>query len=221
MGLVGVYGYVASVFLVAWLLRNRVENLRKIVHMLTGGIVFFWWMFDSRIVMAGLAAFPFVILLLLATPKSPVKFLREGPLGSRSSEGHPYGLVMYAVSWTVIAYFLFGDLYAASIAIAAMSFGDGMGEFIGRKYGTVEYMPHRTLEGSAAVLIATLVSILVLTWFYFDLIGYSGSTAPELLQLFAPVMALFVCILEAVTPGHVDNLVIPLVMAGFLHVMGA
>ncbi len=221
MGLVGVYGYVASVLVVAWLLRHRVKNLRKVVHVLTGGIVFFWWMFDSRIIMAGLAAFPFVVLLLLATPKSPVKFLRESPLGARSTEGHPYGLVLYAISWTIIAYFLFGDLYAASIAIAAMSFGDGLGELVGRRYGKVEFMPHRTLEGSAAVLFATLIGILVLTWFYFDFIGYGASTAPEILPLFAPVVALLVCLLEAVTPGAVDNLVIPLALAGFLHLMGA
>lgn len=221
MGLVGVYGYVASVLVVTWLLRHRVKNLRKIVHVLTGGIVFFWWMFDSRIIMAGLAAFPFVVLLLLATPKSPVKFLRESPLGTRSTEGHPYGLVLYAISWTIIAYALFDDLYAASIAIAAMSWGDGMGELVGRKYGKVEFMPHRTLEGSAAVLLATLIGILALTWFYFDFIGYSASTAPEILPLFAPVIALLVCLLEAVTPGAVDNLVIPLALAGFLHLMGA
>jgi phytol kinase len=220
MGLAGVYGYVALVLLSAWLLRGRVKNLRKIVHVLTGGIVFFWWMFDSRIVMAGLAALPFVPLLLLATPKSPVGFLKRSPLGMRSAEGHPYGLVLYAVSWTLIAYLLFGDLYAASIAIAAMSFGDGMGEVIGRRYGKIEYMRGRTLEGSASVFVVTLVSILVLTWFYFGAIDYSGSTAPAILQLFAPAIAALVCLLEAVTPGYADNLVIPLVIAGFLHVMG-
>jgi phytol kinase len=220
LGLASVYGYIVWVLVVAWVLRDRVKNLRKIIHVLTGGIVFFWWMFDSRLVMAGLAAFPFVLLLLLATPKSPVKFLRNSPLGARSSEGHPYGLVMYAISWTMIAYILFDDLMAASVAIAAMAFGDGMGEVIGRKYGARRYMPNRTLEGSAAVFLATTISIIVLSWFYFDFVGYTGGTAPELLLLFSPVMGLLVSILEAVTPGSIDNLVIPLTVAGFLHLMG-
>jgi dolichol kinase len=219
-GLAAVYGYVACVLVVARLLKDRVSNPRKVVHVLTGGIVFFWWMFDSSIVMAGLAAFPFIILLLLATPISPVGFLRKSSLGARSSEGHPYGLVLYAISWTLIAYFLFDDLYAASIAIAAMSFGDGMGEMIGKKYGKIRYMPHRTAEGSAAVFLATCASILVLYWFYFVFLGYELSTPPVLLWLFAPVLAFFVTFLEAVTPGSVDNLVIPLVVAGFLHFMG-
>lgn len=220
LGLAGVYGYVSCVLAVAWLLKDRVRNLRKMVHILTGGIIFFWWSFDTREVMAGLAAFPFVILLLLATPKSPVKFLRDSPLGARSSEGHPYGLVHYAISWTLIAYFLFGDLFAGSVAIAAMSFGDGMGELIGRKFGRARYLPNRTLEGSSAVFSATTVSLLVLSWFYFDLVGYAGGSLPQLLPMFAIVIGALVALIEAVTPGAIDNLVIPLFIAGFLHMLG-
>ncbi len=220
LGLLGVYGYVLVVVALSWLLRDKMSNARKLVHILTGGIVFFWWSFDSAAVMAGLAALPFVLLLLLATPKSPVAFMKNSPLGQRSSEGHTYGLVFYAISWTVIAYLLFNDLFAASIAIAAMSFGDGMGELVGRRYGRTRYSLHRTLEGSLAVFIATLVSILVISWFYFGLIDYSGGTEPEFIIVFAFAVAGFVALLEAVTPGSIDNLVLPLIVAGWLHVMG-
>lgn len=220
LGLAGVYGYVICIIVVSWALKGRMLNPRKIVHIFVGGIVFFWWSFDSRLIMAGLAAFPFVPILLLATPKSPVSFLRNSALGARSSEGHPYGLVFYAISWTMIAYFLFEDLYVASIAIAAMSFGDGMGEFVGRRFGKMKYMPNRTVEGSAAVMLTTTISILVLTWFYFDVIGYAGSTLPALLLPFALAVGGFVTLLEALTPGSVDNLVIPLVCGGFLHILG-
>jgi phytol kinase len=220
LGLAGVYGYVVAVVIISWSVRNRLSNPRKIVHVLTGGIVFFWWSFDSSIVMAGLAALPFVPLLLLATPKSPIKALKDSPLGLHSSEGHPYGLVLYAISWTMIAYFLFDDLFAASIAIAAMSFGDGMGGVIGERFGRIHYSPRRTVEGSIAVFVATAVSIVVLTWFYFSVIGYSGSTEPYLLTPFALAVAGLVTLLEAQVPGSVDNLVVPLMIAAFLHVMG-
>jgi phytol kinase len=220
LGLVAVYGYVFCVVALSYALRNKVRNARKLVHILTGGIVFFWWSFDSDIVMAGLAAFPFIVILILATPSSPVEFLRRSPLGIRSSEGHPYGLVMYAISWTLVAYFLFDDLVAASIAIAAMSFGDGMGELVGSRYGRHRYAYNRSLEGSLAVMAATLVGILALFWLYYDILAYSGGTAPYLPLLFAVSIAAFVACLEAVTPGSVDNLVIPLVVAAFLHGMG-
>lgn len=220
LGLTGVYGYVLAIVALSWLLKNRLTNPRKLVHILTGGIVFFWWAFDTREVMAGLAAAPFVALLLLCTPMSPFERLKNSPLGNRSSEGHHYGLVMYAASWTALAYFLFEDLFAASIAIAAMSFGDGMGELVGKRFGKVRYLHNRTLEGSLAVFAATLVSVLVLNWFYFGVIGYSGGGAPDMLPLFAISVAGIVTCIEAVTPGQIDNLVIPLAVGGYLHMLG-
>ena len=219
-GLLGVYGYVACILLLSRLLESRMKNPRKLVHILTGGIVFFWWSFDTPWVMSGLAAFPFVPILLLFTPISPLRRLRESSLGSISHEGHPYGLVMYAISWTIIAYFLFDDLFAASIAIAAMSFGDGMGEMIGRKYGKHEYLPSRTIEGSSAVFFATFIAILSIGWFYFDVISYIGGSQPANMFFFAASVALAVACLEAITPGKIDNLVIPLFVAASLHALG-
>ena len=219
IGLVGVYAYVGLVVLLTWVLSPRLENPRKVLHVLTGGIVFFWWAFDTKEIMAGLAAAPFIILLLLVSPLSPFARLRYGPLGRRTAEGHSYGLVMYALSWTVIAYFMFDNPLSASIAIAAMSFGDGMGELVGRKYGRREYMPRRTVEGTAAVFIAVVVSVLVLIWFYSDLVGRTAG-APENPLMFALAVGGFVACLEAVTPGRVDNLVVPLVTGGFLCLLG-
>jgi len=220
LGLAGVYGYVFCVIMLAWSLRNRIPNARKLVHVLTGGIVFFWWLFDSRLVMAGLAAFPFVPLLLLATPKSPISSLKKGPLGMTSGSGHSYGLVLYAVSWTLIAFFLFDDLYAASIAIAIMSFGDGMACVVGEGFGKLRYSPQRTVEGSLAMLAVVVASILVLTWFYFDAIDYTGSTVPYFVVPFAVAIAGLATLLEALVPGSVDNLVIPMAIATLLHSLG-
>ena len=219
IGLIGVYAYVGCIVLITWGLGSRLENPRKLLHILTGGIVFFWWTFDTREVMAGLAAAPFIVLLLLVSPISPFGRLRDGALGRRTSEGHSYGLVMYAVSWTIIAYFMFDNLLSASIAIAAMSFGDGMGEFVGRKYGRREYMRHRTAEGTAAVFVAVAASVLVLIWFYTDLVGRTA-TAPDNPLMFAFAVGGLVACLEAVTPGRVDNLVVPLVTGTYLCLLG-
>lgn len=219
VGLLGVYGYMAVAIALTSLLGLRMRNPRKLLHVLTGGIVFFWWAFDSREVMAGLAAFPFVVLLLMASPKSPIERLKRTPLGVGASEGHSYGLVMYAVSWTIIAYTMFDHLLAASIAIAAMSFGDGVGELVGHRYGRIEYLKHRTLEGSLAVFVAVALSVVALVWFYCDVIA-SGSAAPDNTILFAMAVGAFVSCLEATTPGRIDNLVVPLVTGGYLAILG-
>lgn len=219
LGLVGVYCYIAVVVLVARIAGRRIDNPRKVLHILTGGIVFFWWSFDTKEVMAGLGALPFVFLLLLATPRSPVRMLREGVLGSRTDEGHQYGLVLYAISWTIIAYFMADRMFAASIAIAAMSFGDGMGEFVGRRFGRRRYLGNKTVEGSLAVLVTMIASVLVIQWFYFEVIGVPG-TLPDMMLPFAVALSGFVMCVEAVTPGEIDNLVIPLTVAGYLAVLG-
>ena len=208
------------VIALTWTLRNRLSEPRKLLHVLTGGIVFFWWAFDTRVAMAGLAAFPFVIVLLLATPKSPINWLKRGPLGLTSQEGHHYGLVMYAISWTLIAYFMFDSILAASIAIAAMSFGDGMGEVVGRRYGSRQYLRGRTVEGTIAVFFAATVSVLVLIWFYAEFLGEPVAVPKDTL-MFALAVGGFVSVLEAIAPGKIDNLVVPLVTGGYLMILGA
>jgi dolichol kinase len=219
VGLIGVYGYVLAAAILVGLLATRLSNPRKVMHVLTGGIVFFWWAFDTRAVMAGLAAFPFVVVLLLSTSKSPVGTLRRSYLGARTDEGHTYGLVMYAVSWTIIAYAMFDHILAASIAIAAMSFGDGMGGLVGRRFGKTEYMHNRTVEGTLAVFGAMVLSVVLLVWFYCDVIG-AASIRPDDTLLFALAVGAFVSCLEAVSPGKIDNLVVPLTTGAYLALLG-
>jgi dolichol kinase len=101
-----------------------------------------------------------------------------------------------------------------------MSFGDGMGELVGRKYGRHLILRRRTAEGSAAVFISTFVSIIVLNAFYFSLIDYSQSSSPAMLLPFGAAVAGIVTCLEAVTPGRIDNLVIPLSVGLYLHMLG-
>lgn len=218
-GLVAVYAYIGCALALTAFLSLRMPNPRKVLHLLTGGIVFFWWMFDTKEIMAGAAALPFLMILIFITPVSPVERLRKSFLGQRTDEGHPYGLVMYAASWTLIAYFMFDHLLAASIAIAAMSFGDGMGEFVGRRYGRLEYLRHRTIEGTAAVFASVTVSVLAILWLYCDVIS-NGYASPDNRVLFALAVGAFVSCLEAASPGRIDNLTVPIITGMYLVALG-
>jgi phytol kinase len=219
VGLIAVYAYVFAAAAVVGLLADRLSNPRKVMHVLTGGIVFFWWVFDTRWVMAGLAAFPFVVVLLLSSFRSPIGPLKRSYLGAITDEGHDYGLVMYAISWTFIAYAMFDHMLAASIAIAAMSFGDGTGALVGRMFGRTKYMNNKTVEGTLGVFGATVLSVAVLVWFYCDVVG-AASIRPDNTLLFALAVGAFVSCLEAVSPGKIDNLVVPLTTGAYLALLG-
>ncbi len=225
-GLLAVYAYVSFIVLLAAILKAKGAGdfHRKIIHIAIGNIVFFWWIFDTRWVMAFLAAAPFIPLLVLVSPYSPVRRLRTSFLGQTTGESHGLGLVFYAISWTILAYVFFEERMLASIGIGAMSYGDGFGGIIGRKYGKRKIWRGKSLEGTLGVFVATAVSCLVVFQFYALLFeaGVFGSHSLELGMVVAASLLVggFVAVVELLTPGGVDNLVIPVSASALLILLG-
>jgi phytol kinase len=227
IGLVLVYAYVAVVVVIATLAKRKWpggSGFRKVIHILVGNIVFFWWVFDSRYVMAFLAAAPFILFLLLMTPHSPFHKLDNAFLKMASAEGHGYGLVFYAISWTILALVLFDDRLVASIAIVAMSYGDGVGGLIGKRYGKRKLWKNKSYIGTASVALGTFLATLVVIGFYTWLSG----TMPELnvypfsvLEAvgLSALVGVFVASVELVSPGEYDNLIVPFLTAGLVIVV--
>jgi dolichol kinase len=225
LGLAGVYIYVAIIVVLAAKLKfiRTAKVHRKFVHIMVGNIVFIWWVFDSNYVMAFLAAAPFIPLLLLASPYSHFSKLKGSFLGRTTGESHDLGLVYYAISWTILAFFFFDLRLIASIAIVSMAYGDGMGGLIGKRFGKHQLLGRKTLEGTMAVFVATLLSTLVVIAFYqwIDAQGLMQTNIEPLgLQvaiISAITVATFVAVVELLTPGAFDNLVIPLGTAVLLY----
>jgi dolichol kinase len=217
VGLVLVYSYVTTVIIVATLAKERypASGYRKVIHILVGNIVFLWWVFDSNYVMAFLAAGPFILLLLLVTPRSPVRKLDNSFLKKASAQGHGYGLVFYAISWTILALVLFDDRLVASIGIVAMSYGDGLGGLVGKRYGRRKLWRDKSYVGTAMVACGTFVATLGVIAFY----TYLGAMMPSL-NVFpyttaeavglAALVGAFVAVVELLSPGEYDNLIVPL-----------
>jgi phytol kinase len=226
IGLLGVYAYVAMVILLASRLGfvKRAGAQRKFVHIMVGNIVFIWWVFESPYVMALLAALPFIPLLLLASSRSPIKKVRDSFIGKTTGESHELGLVYYAISWTLLAFFLFNDRLVASIAIVGMSYGDGVGGLVGKAIGKRKLLGEKTLEGTLAVLVATIIATIAVIAFYGMLSSlglYRGPTMLISLALaLSAVVGVFVAIVELLTPGQYDNLTIPLGTALLLVLLG-
>ena len=226
VGLAGVYIYVGLVILIAARLKHirNAKMHRKFIHIMVGNVVFIWWVFDSSYVMALLAAAPFIPLLILASPHSSVRRLKQSFIGDATGEGHDYGLVYYAISWTLLAFFLFDHRMVASLAIVSMAYGDGMGGYIGKRFGRHRILGTKTLEGSLAVFMATTASSLIVILFYQYLSSSGLLWVPLLTAGFAVMVSLvlgcIVTVIELITPGAIDNLVIPMSVAGLLLLIG-
>lgn len=226
IGLLLVYGYVSVVVLIAKSLEKRgICNCeRKVIHILVGNIVFFWWIFDTPYIMAFLAAGPFIPLLYIVSPHSPFKRFRRTFLADATAGGHDLGLVYYAISWTVLAFLFFDHRVAASIGIVSMAYGDGVGGLIGSICGRRAVIGEKTLEGSIAVLITTAVVSAAVMLFYAALDRLSLFVMPphsmEYILIVSAVVGGYVALMELITPGKYDNLIIPLSTALIALAMG-
>jgi phytol kinase len=178
---------------------------RKFLHIMTGNIAFILPLFETREIMAFVAAGPFILFTFLMSPYSPIKSMR----GKTSEAGHGLGLVYYAITWTVLAYAFFDHREIIAMGILAMSYGDGLASLIGIKYGKRKYCVFKDTKsyvGSITMFVCTFLLLVIALLFY---------TEP----LTTRVMAYLLCmagvatIVEGVTPLGLDNLSVPFVAA--------
>ena len=103
----GCYAYIVALILVSPRLRLPGKVSRKILHAMIGNLPLIMPFFTASIY-PFLVASPFILVTLLATPDSPIKLSeRMKGLSNLTEEGHHWGLVLYAISYSALAY-LFG-----------------------------------------------------------------------------------------------------------------
>jgi len=206
IGLVLVYGYVILLLIITEKVLNKYPVMsRKILHILTGNIAFILPLFQTREVMAFLAAGPFILFTFLMSPYSPIKSIR----GRTSAAGHSMGLVYYAITWAILAYVFFDHMEIIAIGIFSMSFGDGFASLLGTTFGKRKYKivgDEKSYLGSFFMFVFTLIMMNVaLIYFGVEL------TSAKLLVL--PFIALIAMLVEAVTPKGLDNISVPFTTA--------
>ena len=196
VGLLLVYVYVALLILISEkLLKNYPNISRKFLHIMVGNILFILPLFTSREVITFLAAAPFILLTFLISPYSPLKIKNRV-----SSAGHGFGLVYYAISWTVLAFFFYDQPWIIAVGIAAMSYGDGMASLVGERIGKHKYNltgDTKSLEGSLTMFLVLLVTLGVVLFYYDKL--------PSNYMVIVAV-ALVATVFEGITPKGLDNL---------------
>jgi len=213
VGVALVYLYVAVLLILTEKILSKKYSLasRKILHILTGNIAFILPIFQTREIMAFIAAGPFIVFTFLMSPFSPIKSIR----GGTSKSGHGLGLVYYAIAWTVLAYFFFDSKVIIAIGILAMSYGDGFASLLGIKYGKKKYKVFKDVKsfvGSTAMFVFTFILMIIVIFYY----GFFDSTIAtitiEMLVLLLGIAAI-AAVVEGITPLGLDNLSVPLITA--------
>jgi len=214
----GCYAYIVALIVISPRLRLPGKVSRKVIHAMIGNLPLIMPFFTASIY-PFLVASPFILVTLLATPSSPIKLGEKMKgLSSLTEEGHHWGLVLYAISYSALA-LLFGvKPYIVAAGIFPMAYGDSLAAVFGEYYGKHKYRVFETksIEGSLGMFLGSFVS-LTLAFLYFGLL-YPFTFNP-LVPAFA--IACLAAVVEGVSPKGLDNVAVPLVGAAtFLILTG-
>ncbi len=227
VALVLVYVLIAVVLGISMLIRKRFGDrydIRKIIHIGIGNFVFIWWMFEHAWVMEVFFAIPFAAILFAAMLKDNI--VSRSSLGEISNDmGHKPGLFLYVVSIVILVAFCFDEHWsAASIGIVAMTWGDGFGSIIGKRYGRHKSFNGKSAEGTFAVFAVTAIVSFVLMVF----LGFMPLPDPTGISLVASIPIWACCLVagcvvavtETFSPGWVDNIINCLAVTGVMILLG-
>jgi dolichol kinase len=197
---------------------------RKFLHMMIGNLPFlipFFTYNSFPMNFPFLVAAPFMLVTFLATPYSPLKGLgrKLRGLSGITEQGHQLGLVFYAFSYTILAFFFAAKPYVIAAGILPMAYGDASASIIGERYGRRRFhiLADKSLVGSATMFIMSFISVSVSLLFFH--IFYSFAL-PSLL-LAALGSACVATAAEVLTPLGFDNVTVPLLSAlAFLLLSG-
>ena len=216
------YGYVILVVLISGKLPSALQisqkNSRRFLHLMIGNLPFVIPFFTSNICPVLVAA-PFILVTFLASPYSPFKSERFERLASITEEGHPLGLVYYATSYTLLAFFFASEPYIVAAGILPMAYGDSAASFLGERYGKRMYnlLARKSLEGSAAMFVGSILSLTVGLAFFSMFYPLHISA----LILATVATASVTTLAESLSPRGLDNLTVPILGAlTFLLVLG-
>jgi dolichol kinase len=195
-------------------------QIRKIGHMIVNCVAAFYpylyGNFFDLLISVTIAIG--VLLILSAIPKVHV-LQRIFKMCSRD-ENFPWelfinavlmGIVMITIAW----FSAYKDsLFIFTAAYLSVSFGDGLGEMIGRPYGKIKYkiFSDKSLEGSIAVFFGSFVGVVIA-------LGVNLMLGDPNVWWKIPIVAFAVMTVEALSFSFSDNLTIPGTVAGLLYLL--
>jgi len=220
------YLYIIVSILITGKIKNRLpQNLsRKFLHIMIGNFIFIipFTSFNTfPLNFPFFVAAPFILLTFLVSPSSPVKGLTQkiSSLGDVTFGGHTYGLVFYAISYTILAAFFSNQPWIIAAGIIPLAYGDAAASIVGLKWGKHQFniCAKKSVEGSIAMFMVCFFGLLISLPFFAYLYPISIINFITA-SLCAGVIA---TLLEALTPRGLDNIAVPILSAlTFLFIMG-
>jgi phytol kinase len=219
------YLYIVSIIVTAVRIDHKFpKNLkRKFLHIMIGNFVYIIPFFTFTTFPANFPFFvasPFILLTLSASPASPFNLKNKiSGLADITTGGHQFGLVLYAISYTILAFFFSAKPYVIIAGILPMAFGDAAASLVGQKMGRHQFniFSRKSIEGTIAMFTITFVSVTLSLLLFSYLCPFSTS----ILLLASLGVAFLATAIEALTPKGLDNLTVPLISAlAFLLLIG-
>lgn len=219
------YLYIVAIIVIAVRINHKFpKNLkRKFLHIMIGNFVYVIPFFTFTTFPANFPFFvasPFILLTLSASPASPFNLKNKiSGLADITTGGHQFGLVLYAISYTILAFFFSAKPYVIIAGILPMAFGDAAASLVGQKMGRHQFniFSKKSIEGTTAMFTITFVSVTLSLLLFFYLCPFSTS----ILLLASLGVAALATAIEALTPKGLDNLTVPLISAlAFLLLIG-
>jgi phytol kinase len=220
------YLYIIAVILATGKIKDHLpKNLsRKFLHIMIGNFIFLIPFFSFNIFPMNFPFFvasPFILLTFLVSPSSPFKSLtqRLSGLGDITFGGHTYGLVFYAISYTILAGLFSNQPWIIAAGIIPLAYGDAAASLVGLKWGRHKFdvCAKKSLEGSIGMLAVCFFGLLASLPFFVYL--YPLSIVNFIVASLGAAVVATLC--EAFTPKGLDNVAVPLLSAlTFLLLIG-
>jgi len=181
---------------------------RKFLHAMIGNLLFIIPFFTANIYPVLVSA-SFILVTFLASPFSPFRNFgrRLKGLADITEEGHKFGLILYAISYTFLALFFTSKPYIIAAGILPMAYGDAAASIIGERYGKRKYrfIVEKSLEGSIAMFFASFLSFTISLAFFSLFYAFSFFNKIFMAVIVAGVATL----VEGLSPKGLDNVTVP------------
>jgi len=193
--------WIISILLIAFLCKkyfpNKEELSRKIIHIGTGPVILWAWLFDIPKNIAFFCAFFITIALGINYQYRLLPAIED-------IERKSFGTIAYGISITLLL-LLFWPLHASSISIGilSMAFGDGLAGLIGKSINS----PKWSILGQSKSIAGTLTmgTVVAITTATIASINNLDIQPIEII-----VISLVATLLEQISPWGIDNLTVPI-----------